>query len=208
MKFAHGYDATYRQNLDGLGILYLTIVTLWTAILLAGILFLYVNRHLPFIRIRNVPLAISAVLILHIYWILCFLAYVLQAAFSCSTEFWIMSIYLPLGVALFNACNSQLLHVAGLQKKIVTDEEVSVVRSTDSQRGQSWRWSRVLSTKKDRVRRVLVYVAYGLMVQVLVRTGRVQLQLIGLTVGGYVTHLSHLTQISPQLWLDRRAVQR
>lgn len=166
MRFASGYDATYRRNLDGLGVLYLTIVTLWTTILLAGIVFLGLNRHLPFIRIRNIPLAISAVLVLHVYWVLCFLAYILQASFSCSTEFWIMSIYLPLGVALFHACNSQLLHIAGLQRRIVTGEDMSIVKSVDSREGQGWRWSRALLTQKDRVRQVLVYVVYGLVIQV------------------------------------------
>ena len=117
MVFAKGYTMDLKSNLDGLGILYISLVITWTLILIAGILILLKNRQLPFLRIRNIPLSIGAVMCLHVYWVLCMIAYVLNGFFPCSTEYWIMSIYLPLGIALYHASNSQLLYVAGMQKK-------------------------------------------------------------------------------------------
>ena len=106
-----------RVNLDGLGILYISLVIAWTLILIPGIVCLLKNRRLPCLRIRNIPLSIGAVCCLHVYWVLCMIAYVMNGYFPCSTEFWIMSIYLPLGIALYHASNSQLLYIAGMQKK-------------------------------------------------------------------------------------------
>jgi hypothetical protein len=117
MVFANGYSQDPRANLDGLGILYLSLVAAWTLVLIPGIVCLYRNRTLPCLKIRNILLSIGAVMCLHVYWVLCMIAYVLNGFFPCSTEYWIMSIYLPLGIALYNASNSQLLYIAGMQKK-------------------------------------------------------------------------------------------
>ena len=44
----------------------------------------------------------------HVYMIMVLIAYPLYDAFSCSIEFWIMSLYLPIGIGLFQAANQQL----------------------------------------------------------------------------------------------------
>jgi hypothetical protein len=116
-RFATGYTLLYKVNVDGLAILYMSIAVAWTFILIPGVVCLLRNRHLPFLRIRNVPLSIGAVGCLHVYWMLCMFAYTMNGYFPCSTEFWIMSIYLPLGIALFQAANSQLLYISRMQKK-------------------------------------------------------------------------------------------
>jgi len=126
-KYAQGYDGSMRYNTDGLGMTYISIVAIWTCLLVPVSIFLIRNRHLPYLRMRNIPLAIGAVVTLHVYWILCLIAYVLNGFFPCTTEYWIMSIYLPLGIALFQASNSQLLSIATAQKKYAQGD--SLVKS-------------------------------------------------------------------------------
>ena len=141
MAFANGYTMALKYNLDHLGILYLTIAGLWTVILLIGVSLLVKNRHLPYIRIRNVPLVVSAVCTLHVYWVLCFAAYVMNGFFPCATEFWIMSIYLPLGIALYHASNTQLLYIASLQTKYTAiDGPMNEKDNSNNVRG----WRRLL----------------------------------------------------------------
>lgn len=135
--------------------------------LAGGMVFLVINRGLPFLRIRSIPLAISAVALLHVYWVLCLLAYVLNGNFPCATEFWIMSIYLPLGIALYQATNTQLLRVATLQNEIasaaLTLGEVQHKRASH----ESWchplaKWRSATAT-----RRTMTCIAIGMGLQVI-----------------------------------------
>ena len=144
-SFANGYDMALRFNTDGLGITYIGIVIAWTCLLLPAAIFLIRNRNLPYLRIRNIPLAVSAVATLHVYWVLCMIAYVLNGFFPCSTEYWIMSIYLPLGIALFQASNSQLLSVATAQKRYVEGEVCAGSRPASNPKAPTWRkwWEKI-----------------------------------------------------------------
>lgn len=165
MPFANGYTMEMKFNLDRLGWIYIAIATFWTIFLSMGITFLISKKDLPFLRIRNVPLAVSAVATLHVYWVLCMIAYVLQGFFPCSTEYWIMSIYLPLGIALFQACNTQLLHIADLQRKYTMD-----LKNEDNadRPGSTRGWRRCLASLyvRNRVKRTMVSIAYGMGIQV------------------------------------------
>ena len=118
--FAAPYNMAMRLNLNGLGYLLIAVASTWTVILAAGMFFLALNRNLPFLRNRSIPLAIKAVALLHVYWVLCLLAYVLNGLFPCAIEFWVMSFHLPLGIALYQATNTRLLHVAALQSEIAS----------------------------------------------------------------------------------------
>lgn len=76
-----------------------------------------------------------------------------------------MSIYLPLGIALFQACNTQLLHIVNLQKKYTTEQ------TSDSKKHTSRlaeRWCRHLKDlfAENRVKRAMAFIAYGMVVQV------------------------------------------
>jgi len=167
MVFAYGYTMAYSFNDDPLGWIYIAIAILWTAILLMGITFLISKRDLPFLRIRNIPLAVSAVATLHVYWVLCMIAYVLQAFFPCATEYWIMSIYLPLGIALFQACNTQLLQIAGVQRKYTQNlGDGETTRNVDVKKADGRRRFVVLSHDANRVKRTMTWIAYGMVVQV------------------------------------------
>lgn len=140
----HGRDMAFRANLDSVGQLYLGLLGSWTLLLLAGIAFLFANRGLQFLRIRNIGLGISAVCVLHVYWMLCMLVYVLNGYFPCGLEFWIMSIYLPLGIGLYQATSTQFLYVAGLQQQYTTSAPVSIEKARARSKGirgylQRWR---------------------------------------------------------------------
>ncbi|KAJ5397025.1 hypothetical protein N7509_005138 [Penicillium cosmopolitanum] len=104
---------------DNLAKFYVSVAIIWTFSLLVGSAFLIVNRHEQCIRIRNLLLSLGAVSCLHVYWILCMVAYPMGDKYPCAAEYWIMSIYLPLGIALFQANSMQLLSVFGIQEKLL-----------------------------------------------------------------------------------------
>lgn len=166
MTFATPYDMAMTWNLNSLGYILIALATAWTTILAGGMVFLIINRRLPFLRIRSIPLAISAVALLHVYWVLCLLAYVLNGYFPCSTEFWVMSIYLPLGVALYQATNTQLLHIAALQSEIAsTDLTLGDAKYRRVNR-ESWRRPLAKWRSASATKRTMTCIAIGMGVQV------------------------------------------
>ncbi|KAL5114342.1 hypothetical protein ACEQ8H_007779 [Pleosporales sp. CAS-2024a] len=114
-----------NRNLDGgapntgaLGIFYVAVAILYTLVL-AGELFL-LNRHRSAfcVRIRNIKVIFSAISLLHVYLVLVLLVYPWNGLFPCSAEFWIMSLFLPLGMALFQACNARVLKAYESQRRL------------------------------------------------------------------------------------------
>ena len=165
MAFSDGYDMSVGSiKLDGLGKLYISIAVVWTAALIPGAIILLRNRRLPYLRIRNIPLALSSVATLHVYLILCFIVYVLRGNFPCQTEFWIMSIYLPLGIALYQASNTQLLHVSALQKKFALSNDKQTDKKQAGKRG--WRTSMEIVMSYSPTQRTLTFIAFGMILQV------------------------------------------
>ena len=165
MAFADGYDmSTGPIKLDTLAKIYISIAVIWTAALIPGIVILLRNAQLPYLRIRNIPLVISSVCTLHVYLFLCYMVYMLKGNFPCSTEFWIMSIYLPLGIALYQAANTQLLHISALQKRfaLTLDEEGESKRP----RKRGWRYSMEVLMDYSPTQRTLTFVAVGMLLQV------------------------------------------
>ncbi|KAH0843669.1 putative gpcr-type protein [Fonsecaea pedrosoi] len=164
--YANGYDMALRYNTDGLGITYIGLVIAWTCLLLPAAVFLMRNRHLPYLRIRNIPLAVSAVATLHVYWVLCMIAYVLNGYFPCATEYWIMSIYLPLGIALFQATNSQLLSVATAQKRYAHGDVLVESQPITDRKTPVWRkWWRRLKTY-NATKNTMAWIGIGMSVQI------------------------------------------
>ncbi|KAE8132418.1 hypothetical protein BDV38DRAFT_275102 [Aspergillus pseudotamarii] len=74
---------------------------------------------MPVLRVRGLPLSLSAIAVLHIYWVSVQFGCMIGALMPGDIEYWIMGTYLPCGIALFHASNSQFLYVAALQKKYV-----------------------------------------------------------------------------------------
>ncbi|KAF6814670.1 hypothetical protein CSOJ01_03893 [Colletotrichum sojae] len=90
---------------------------LWTVLVVWGMAFLFVNRRMPFLRIRGLALSFGAVTLLHLYWLSVQIALSIGAYVPDGAEFWVMGLYLPFGIALFHASNSRFLHVAKAQKR-------------------------------------------------------------------------------------------
>jgi len=145
-------------NWDDLGKFYAVIIILWTALLVFGVVWLVLHRQLQFIRIRNLPLAISSTLFLHIYLVKIFLAYTTNGHFLCSAEYWIMSIYLPLGIALYQAYLVQLRSVWEQQQKLVSPG--SSLYETE-RKGLLQRWRSLSSLRKS-----YCFIGIGMVIQV------------------------------------------
>ena len=156
----------YHLNLDGLGTFYICLAVAWTLALIPAAIFLIRNRKLPYLRMRNIPLALAGVATLHVYWCLCYIAYVLNGYFPCATEYWIMSIYLPLGIALFNVSNTQLFYIAGLQKKYA-DPEKRIQPKQKVAMKKSWRGLLQQVRTYRPTQRTLTFIGIGMVVQFL-----------------------------------------
>ena len=107
-------------NWDDLGKAYAAVLVIWTVTLCAGTAWLVVNRRIPFIKMRNLPLAVASTAFLHVYLVKIMLAYTTNGHLTCAAEFWIMSIYLPLGIALFQANITQLRSISYRQGRILS----------------------------------------------------------------------------------------
>lgn len=156
--------------LDTLGRAYLGLAIAWTVALAAGILFLHHHRHLPCLQIRRLPLVFAAVCSLHMYGAVCCIAYVIAPLAPCTAEFWLMSIYLPFGIAMFHAANSQFLHIASRQKRFVRRSTISSY-SLDEQQAErlaNSRFRRILKgvERADKIERMMVWIGIGLAIQV------------------------------------------
>lgn len=111
-------DGERTPNTDALGITYVVIAILYT-ILLAGELFMLYRRRSAFcVRIRNVKAVFATVSLLHVYLVLVLLVYAWNGLFPCQVEFWIMSLFLPFGMALFQACNAKVLNTYESQRRM------------------------------------------------------------------------------------------
>lgn len=106
---------------DCVGVFYITFCATWTAIVVAGMVFCWVNRHLPILRVRGLGLPFAAVISLHLYWIMAQITYPVGATMplviAYSVQYFVMGTWFPLGIALFHAANLRFLHVAKLQKQ-------------------------------------------------------------------------------------------
>ncbi|KAJ5687599.1 hypothetical protein N7536_010218 [Penicillium majusculum] len=152
---------------DSLAKFYVAVAITWTAALLSGSVFLILNRHEQCIRIRNLRLMLSAVSCLHVFWILCMVAYSMGGKYPCAAEYWIMNIYFPVGIALFQANSMQLLSVFGVQEKLLLTAQQPYrphfIDSAESSSRYLARWRQL-----NLVQRTEWGIAVGISVQVLV----------------------------------------
>ncbi|KAK7965932.1 uncharacterized protein PG986_000209 [Apiospora aurea] len=153
-----------------LGWTWIGLMIVWTLAVLAAIGFLVHHRRLPFLQLRRLPLVFSAIVILHVYAASCLLALTIGPTVPCDAQFWVMSIYLPFGMALLQAANSQFQHVATRQRKYAqfsTLEDRHVFdRAVEVDPGLAW-WKRGWRKiqKANEVDRVLIYIGFGMGVQ-------------------------------------------
>lgn len=91
----------------------------WTTVIALGMAYLIAHRNTPALRVRGLALSLSAIVVLHIYWLSVQFGTMIGALMPGDVEYWIMGTYLPCGIALFHLSNSQFLYVAKLQRKYV-----------------------------------------------------------------------------------------
>lgn len=160
-----GLDGERRLNVDDLGKLYISVVIIWTAIIFCASSFLLYNRDLPVLRVRKTHLWTAAVTFLHPYWVLCLLAYVFNGTYPCTAEFWIMSLWLPLGMALFQVNGMHLLHIASLQTRFISPQSLNAYHGSRSVKS-GWRSLRTLGLPDCLSRRQKVSILAGVVLQV------------------------------------------
>lgn len=106
------------MNYTPKSIFFATFGTVWTVCLLSGMGFLWWKRNLPFIKVRGIGLSFVAIAFFHAYYLA--IQYCqLWTSFPEQIEYWVMGVYLPIGIVLFHASNSRFLHVAKQQRRFV-----------------------------------------------------------------------------------------
>lgn len=153
---------------DAVGVFWSVLTIVWTGVLVTGMVFLWRKRDMPHLRIRSLPLSIGAVLTLHVYWCAITLGYVYGALMPTAIEFWLMSIWLPFGIGLFQASNTQFLYVSNAQKKFVRPDSVGSSRSGLTEKLGGARDKSLLARfrRLEYPKRMLAYVCAGMVVQV------------------------------------------
>ncbi|KAI4111906.1 MAG: hypothetical protein LQ339_000365 [Xanthoria mediterranea] len=154
-------------NLDGWGVIQLLFAILYTLVLLVLCGILWKQRDHPIIRMRKIPMAIAAVLVLHVYLVIVLIVYTLNGYFPCNAEFWIMSIYLPIGIGLFQAQNQQLLLISRGQQVLLTQHAIKPLPAGKT-RWQYYRNKFVLWCKSSKEQDAFEgFIAAGMLVQFL-----------------------------------------
>ncbi|KAM6508411.1 hypothetical protein FALCPG4_018274 [Fusarium falciforme] len=150
-----------QVNLDGLGIFWIAFALSWTFIVAGGMIFLWRRRDMPILRIRGLPLSFLAIALLHLYWGTIQAGYFYFPLTSPQVEYWIISIYLPCGIALFHVSNSRFLVIAEAQKELLTSDAASI-------RSKGGNTSSLISHFRplDYTRKILLLVGAGMGFQV------------------------------------------
>ncbi|KAF2260534.1 hypothetical protein CC78DRAFT_547383 [Lojkania enalia] len=158
-----------EANLDALGWVYIGISIGWTVIFSLGILSLHRYRQLPCLQIRRLSLVFLANFFLHAYAIACLLGYVVAPFAPCTAEYWIMSIWLPFGMAMLQASNSQFLHIACRQRMYAYTNTLKDPKPLKQNQAESPanRWKRITQgiERADRIDRMMIFIAVGLIIQ-------------------------------------------
>ncbi|KAF2665570.1 hypothetical protein BT63DRAFT_428530 [Microthyrium microscopicum] len=115
----HGHDFGL-PNLDGLSFFYIALAIAYSAIIFLSLLVLYWQRATTEVKLRGFGNTCLTVLTLHVYLVLILLAYTLNGLYKCSVEFYIMSVFLPFSMALFQASNMRLLNHFETQKQLAS----------------------------------------------------------------------------------------
>jgi hypothetical protein len=164
-EFGTTPDTKPEPRLDGVGIWWITFGAVWTALLACGMTFLYKKRNTPTLRLRGLSLTFAGIILLHMYWITVQIGYSVGPLAPEVAEFWIMSIWYPFGIALFQAGNSQFLHVAKAQSRFARPPSQMKTRYDEKRLLQKASWFQRLK-QMDYTKRMFVFVTMGMVVQV------------------------------------------
>ena len=117
-------DSKPQINVGPVSIWWSTWACFWTLTVVLGMAFLIVNRNAPPVRVRGLTLSLAAMVLLHLYWLSVQFGTLIGNIMPGDAEFWVMGLYLPIGMGLFHASNTQFLHVANVQKKYARRESI------------------------------------------------------------------------------------
>ncbi|KAK4187916.1 hypothetical protein QBC35DRAFT_515135 [Podospora australis] len=165
-EFGTTPDTKPEPRLNGIGIWWITYGAVQTAALVAGMCYLYSKRRYPTLRLRGLALTFAGLILLHLYWITVQIGYTVGPLAPEVAEFWIMSIWYPFGVALFQAGNSQFLHVAKAQSRFARPPSETSLNEKHIRWRQNTKqtiWQRLKSM--DYQRRMFMFVIIGMAVQ-------------------------------------------
>jgi len=152
-------------RLDGVGIWWITWGAVWTFLLVTGMVYLFRKRDMPTLRIRGLPLTFAGLILLHLYWISVQIGYSVGPLAPAVAEFWIMSIWYPFGIALFQAGNSQFLHVAKAQSRFARPPSQMSTRFDEKRNPQKMGlFGRLRSM--DYSKMMFTFVTIGMVIQV------------------------------------------
>ncbi|TDZ47421.1 hypothetical protein CTRI78_v008539 [Colletotrichum trifolii] len=160
-------------NAEPAAIFWLVWGGLWTVLVVCGMAFLFVNREMPFLRIRGLALSFGSVTLLHLYWLSVQIGLAIGQFVPDGAEFWIMGLYLPFGIALFHASNSRFLHIAAAQRRFAGSSITSTTPSPPQPQAKPARCSCRDKTlvgrfrKLDYTSKMLAVVCTGMMLQLL-----------------------------------------
>ncbi|KAL8721584.1 MAG: hypothetical protein Q9225_001748 [Loekoesia sp. 1 TL-2023] len=145
------------ENLDGYGISYIVFGVVYSIILYAACVYLWLQRHHPVVKMRKVGLMLLSVLVIHVFCFLVLSVYTtINGSWPCSVEYWAMNLYLPIGIGLWQAQNQQLLIVSRQQTQLIVSHATykpllpSHGHGVSSPRYWLWRfklWYRSISTQ-------------------------------------------------------------
>ncbi|PYI01190.1 putative GprK-type G-protein coupled receptor protein [Aspergillus sclerotiicarbonarius CBS 121057] len=134
-----------------------------------GILLVQPSR--PMLRVRGLPLSFSAILLLHVYWILGQISYpvgmTMPAVLAYDIQYFGMGIYFPLGIALFQASNLRFLHVAKMQREPFAHPEL---RTNQRGNNSDTSWLGRLRNM-DYMKRAFIFIGIGMVVQFILSVG-------------------------------------
>ncbi|KAH6651374.1 hypothetical protein F5144DRAFT_480637 [Chaetomium tenue] len=166
-EFGTTPDTKPVARLDAIGIWWITFGAIWTALLVGGMTFLYKKRNTPTLRLRGLSLTFAGIILLHFYWISVQIGYSVGPLAPEVAEFWIMSIWYPFGIALFQAGNSQFLHVAKAQSRFARPPSQMKTRFDEKRpAGKPTLLQRL--RQMDYSKRMFMFVTMGMAVQLLV----------------------------------------
>ncbi|KAI8265426.1 hypothetical protein K4K58_011247 [Colletotrichum sp. SAR11_239] len=161
-------------NFDSVGIFYMTFCVTWTVLVIAGMIFCWVNRDSPVLKIRGLPLSFAAIFCLHLYWILAQITYpiggTMPAVLAYDVQYFVMGTWFPLGIALFHASNARFLHVAKLQKLHFANKGEGIKRGKLGCDGARTSWLCRLRNM-DYTTKIMIPIGLGLVVQACLTIG-------------------------------------
>ena len=164
-EFGTTPDTKPEARLDAVGIWWITFGAVWTFLLASGMTFLYKKRNTPTLRLRSLSLTFAGIILLHLYWATVQIGYSVGPLAPEVAEFWIMSIWYPFGIALFQAGNSQFLHVAKAQSRFAQPPSQMKTRYDEKRLPQKATLFQRLR-QMDYSKRMFLFVTLGMAVQV------------------------------------------